>query len=126
MKKKIIHITAISAIAVGLFFLIERCTKSKKDDSEYFCGYDDRISYIVEGYQMHWEGFSPENLELSYIYRYESPYGGFVKYDLDGDGTEELLMGDQFENGNYQIYDIFTFDKTTGDIIHLFCGGERN
>jgi len=38
MKKKIIHITAIAAIAVGLFFLIERCTKSKQDYSEYFCG----------------------------------------------------------------------------------------
>jgi len=96
------------------------------DYSEEFTGYDDRISYIVEGYIMHWDGFAPENLELSYIYKYESPNGGFVKYDLDGDGTEELLMGDQFENGDYQIYDIFTFDKSTGDIIHLFCGGERD
>jgi len=100
--------------------------KGKVDYTEYFTGYDDRISYIVEGYQMHWDGFSPENLELSYIYKYESPSGAFVKYDLDGDGTEDLLMGDQFENGDYQIYDIFTFDKTTGDIIHLFCGGERD
>jgi len=126
MKQKTLHIIAIAAIAVGLFFLTERCTKSKQDYTEHFCGYDDRISFIVEGYQMHWNGFSPEDLELSGIYKYESPYGGFVKYDLDGDGTEELLMGDQFEDGGYQIYDIFTFDKTTGDIIHLFCGGERN
>lgn len=126
MKKKLLYITAIAAMAVGLFFLIERCAKSKQDYTECFCGYDDRISFIVEGYQMHWEGFSPEDLELSYIYKYESPCGGFAKYDLDGDGTEELLMGDQFENGDYQIYDIFTFDKKTGNIIHLFCGGERN
>jgi len=101
-------------------------SKPKVDYTEYFCGYDDRISFIVEGYQSHWDGFSPEDLELSNIYKYESPYGGFAKTDLDGDGTEELLLGDQFENGDYQIYDIFTFDKTTGDIIHLFCGGERN
>jgi len=126
MKKRIFQITVTTAIAVGLFFLIKAHTKPEVDYTEYFTGYDDRISFIVEGYQMHWDGFSPENLELSYIYKYESPYGGFVKYDLDGDGTEELLLGDQFEDGAYQIYDIFTFDKTTGDIIHLFCGGERN
>lgn len=126
MKKKILHITVIAAIAVGLFYLIERYTKSKQDCTDCFCGYDDRISFIVEGYQRHWDGFSPEDLGLSYIYKYESSCGGFTKYDIDGDGTEELLMGDQFENGDYQIYDIFTFDKTTGDIIHLFSGGERN
>jgi len=101
------------------------CT-GRVDYTEHFTGYDDRISFIVEGYRMHWDGFSPENLELSYIYRYESPTCGFVKHDLDGDGTKELLMGDQFENGDYQVYDIFTFDRTTGKIIHLFCGGERN
>jgi len=126
MKKKIIHISVIAAIAAGLFFLIENLNKPGQDYSEHFTGYDDRISFIVEGYQMHWDGFSPEDLDLSYTYKYESPYGGFVKYDLDGDGTEELLMGDQFDNGDYQFYDIFTFDKTTGDIIHLFSGGERN
>lgn len=75
---------------------------------------------------MHWDGFSPEDLQLSYIYKYESADGGFVKYDIDGDGTLELLMGDQTSSGDYQIYDIFTFDKSNGDIIHLFCGGERN
>jgi len=119
-------IAAIAAIAVGLFFLIKELTKPKQDYSEYFTGYDDLISFIVEGYQMHWDGFTPENLGLSYIYRYESPYGGFEKTDLNGDGTDELLIGDQLEDGNYQIYDLFTFDKTTGDIIHLFSGGERN
>jgi len=126
MKKKVLLTSVYVVFALGLFFVFEACKKSRHDYTEYFTGYDDRISYIVEGYQMHWEGFSPENLDLSYIYSYESPYGGFVKYDLDGDGTEELLMGDQFENGDYQIYDIFTFDKSTGNIIHLFCGGERN
>jgi len=115
---------AFGCVAIGLFLHFE--SSDVEDYTEYFTGYDDRISFIVEGYQMHWDGFSPEDLELSYIYKYESPQGGFVKYDIDGDGTEELLLGDQFENGDYQIYDIFTFDKTTGDIIHLFCGGERN
>lgn len=100
--------------------------ENTNDYSECFTGYDDRISFIVEGYQMHWDGFSPEDLDLSYIYKYESPNGGFVKHDLDGDGTPELLMGEQSGDSGYQIYDIFTFDKTTGEIIHLFCGGERD
>jgi len=116
----------VFGVGTGLFLYVRDNTEKIDDYTEYFCGYDDRIAYIVEGYIMHWDGFSPENLELSYIYKYESPFGGFVKYDLDGDGTEELFLGDQFEDGSYQIYDIYTFDKTTGDIIHLFCGGERN
>lgn len=126
IKKKLLHSCIIAVIALGLLFLAEARIRPVRDYSEYFTGYDDRISFIVEGYQMHWEGFSPENLELSYIYKYESPCGGFAKHDLDGDGVEELLLGDQFENGDYQIYDIFTFNKSTGDIIHLFCGGERD
>jgi len=104
------------------------CNRSGNSDyMEVFgIGYSDRISYIVEGYQMHWAEGSPENLGLSYIYKYESPYGSFVQYDIDGDGVEELLMGDQFEDGSYQIYDIWTFDKKTGETLPLFCGGERD
>lgn len=129
MKRQLtipILLRALGFIGLGLLLHFIGNNDKIDDYTEYFTGYDDRISFIVEGYQMHWDGFSPENLELSCIYKYESPYGGFVKYDLDGDGTEELLLGDQFEDGDYQIYDIYTFDKTTGEIIHLFCGGERN
>ena len=124
-KKLFIACISLSLICIAIS-LVLHFKDNPADYTEYFCGYDDRISYIVEGYQAHWDGFSPEDLELSYIYRYESPYGGFVKYDIDGDGTEELLLGNQFENGDYEIYDIFTFNKKNGNIIHLFCGGERD
>jgi len=38
MKGKILRITAIAAIAVGLFFMIKTLAKPKVDYTEYFCG----------------------------------------------------------------------------------------
>lgn len=38
MKKKILNITGIAAIALGLFFLVERCTNPKQNYTEHLCG----------------------------------------------------------------------------------------
>jgi len=38
MKDKTLHIIVIAAIAVGLFFLIERCTNTPKYCTEHLCG----------------------------------------------------------------------------------------
>lgn len=101
--------------------------KSKSDDVEdCFTAYDDIISFIVQGYSNHWEESFPEDLGLSAVYQFCSPCGGFCKIDIDGNGADELLLGDEFEDGTYLIYDIYTYDKTTGDVTHLFKGGERD
>lgn len=89
-------------------------------------GYSDIISFIVEGYQSHWDGISPEEMGLSPVYSYSSPYAGFARKDVDGDGFEELLIGDCFEDGFYALYDIYCFNKKDASLIHLASGGERD
>lgn len=125
-SRKIIGFLVATAGMMTSGFILNGAGRDAQDCSEYFTGYDDMISFVVQGYQTHWKEASPEDSGLCYIYKNESPRSGFVKYDIDGDGTAELLLGDQYENGDYQLYDIFTFDKKTGKMIHLFCGGERD
>lgn len=93
------------------------------------CGetaYSDIVSYIVEGFQSHWEDACPQEMDLSSVYTYCSPYAGFAQTDIDGDGFDELLIGDQFEDGSYLLYDICCFSKKDGSLIHLASGGERD
>lgn len=89
-------------------------------------GYSDVISFIVIGFQSHWGGMSPDELSLSSVYTYNSPYAGFTQKDIDGDGFDELLIGDQFEDGFYALYDIYCFNKKDASLIHLASGGERD
>lgn len=89
-------------------------------------GYSDIISYIVVGYQTGWEDMTPEEMNLSPVYAYSSSYAGFAQKDIDGDGFEELLIGDQFEDGSYALYDIYCFNKKDASLVHLASGGERD
>lgn len=89
-------------------------------------GYDDIVSFIVDGYRCRWDGMSPEDQGLSQVYMYLSPFAGHAEQDIDGDGTEELLIGDQFEDGAVTLYDIFTVNPKDGSLIHLVKGGERD
>jgi len=117
---------AMLIAAVSVYFVRRYKSDIEVNRDNFGTGYSDLISFIVQGYQMHWEGFSPEDMELSPVYRYESETGGFAQIDIDGDGLEELVIGDSFENGDYQIYDIFTYNLKKGETVHLFCGGERD
>lgn len=89
-------------------------------------GYADLVSFIVQGYQCRWEGMAPEELGLSPVYAYSSELAGFVEKDIDGDSIPELLIGDQFDNGDYRLYDICTIRPEDGSLIHLAKGGERD
>lgn len=126
-KNKIrIFIFSATILAAGLIMglAIHKKSRSPKDYMEYFgIGYSDLISMIIEGYRTDWKNFSPEDIGLGEIYKQESAHIGFVQYDMDGDGVEELLIGEQSDNGEYRIYDIFTFDRTTGDVKHILGNG---
>lgn len=89
-------------------------------------GYSDIVSFIVVGYQIHWEEGGPEVLDLSSVYSYCSPYAGFAMKDINGDGIKELMIGDQFEDGSYALYDIYTINPKDASLIHLAKGGERD
>ena len=89
-------------------------------------GYSDIVSYIVVGYQTNWEDMDPKEMNLSPVYTYSSKYAGFMKKDIDSDGYDELLIGDQFEDGSYVLYDIYCFNKKDASLVHLASGGERD
>ena len=67
------------------------------------------------------------NFSLCYIYAFYKIYesAGYTLLDLDGNGIEELIFG---ENGsgawNGVIYDLYTI--VDGELVHVFSGGERN
>lgn len=88
--------------------------------------YSDIVSYIVVGFQTNWDGMDPSEMKLSPVYSYSSPYAGFTRKDIDGDGFEELLIGDRFDDGSYALYDIYCFDPGSASLIHLASGGERD
>ena len=130
MKAKswiLIAVTAMLAAACLFFYAhSSHVHKVEAEIASEFTGYDDIISFVVEGYDCGWDGVSPEDMSLSQVYNYCSPCSGFAKMDINGDGTDELLMGDVYEDGSYQLYDICTCDRRTGDVVRLFSGGERD
>ena len=120
--KRLFALAAVAAVLAGCG---NRLTKEQVIDYGEI-GYADIVSYIVVGYQTHWEDMDPKEMNLSSVYSYSSPYAGFTKKDIDGDGYDELLIGDQFEDGTYALYDIYCFNKKDASLIHLASGGERD
>ena len=65
----------------------------------------------------------PEQPELSYMYRWNTDLAevGFALMDLDGNGTEELILG---WIDNDFVYDVYTISE--GQAVHILAGHERN
>ena len=112
-------------LLVAALLAASSCAPQSDED---FCAvaYGDIVSFIVQGYQCHWDGFGSGEMKLSDVYRYESERCGSCRKDINGDGVPELLLGDGFPDGSYLLYDIFTFDKKTNSPVHLLRGGERD
>lgn len=83
------------------------------------------------------EGKVEEEQEVYYdfsyiIYQFGPYYGasmglGYLIEDIDGDGTDELIFGQNSEPGTAAdgiIYDLYTISE--GEVVHVFCGGERD
>lgn len=50
---------------------------------------------------------------------------GYILRDLDGNGVEELIFGENGENGwDGIVYDLYTI--VDGQVVHIFDGWERN
>ena len=118
----------ILTILLATAVILSACShRTSQDFSEYRdMAYSDIISPLVVGYSTHWDEFSPKDCGLSDVYGYESPCASFANCDIDGDGSPELLIGDDFGDGKYLLYDIFTFDAKSGSAAHLLSGGERD
>lgn len=74
-----------------------------------------------------------EYYDFSYIiYRYGAYFGaslrlGYLIEDIDGNGTDELIFGqndDPDSAWNGVIYDLYTISD--GELVHVFSGGERS
>ena len=88
--------------------------------------YRDIVSFIADGFSSRWAAVKPEDKGLSSVYGYCSKYTGYAITDINGDGIDELVIGDCFEEGPAVLYDIFTLDQADGTPVHLACGGERD
>ena len=119
MRKLIFGVIALLALASSCN------TRNAVQENIVDVNYDDIVSFIVKGYQCHWNGMDPEDMGLSPVYSYLSPNAGSCRADIDGDGRNELLIGDDFD-GNVTLYDIFTENAKDGSLVHLVCGGERD
>lgn len=72
--------------------------------------------------------------DFSYIiYRYGAYWGaslglGYLIEDIDGNGTDELIFGQNDDPGSASwdgvIYDLYTISD--GELVHVFSGGERD
>ena len=86
--------------------------------------YDPILSAMVRGYQTRWADV--DDAAVNPVYRMNLRTGGYALLDIDQDGVEELLIGDDFGGGLYAIYDIYTFDSDRHQLLHLLSGGERD
>ena len=99
-----------------------------------FSSYDDLIAVISNGLK---NGFTEDeqfSLDISSRFFMNDPEFeilGYMKKDLDGDGTEELIFGENAADGSGPsegwdsiIYDIFAMKD--GKVVHVLDGWERN
>ncbi len=99
-----------------------------------FNSYDEIISVVSNGLK---NGFSEDEqltLDISVCFFMNNPEYeilGYMKKDLDGDGVEELILGENAADGSGPsegwdsiIYDIFTMKD--GQVVHVLDGWDRN
>lgn len=74
-----------------------------------------------------------EDYDFSYIIYFYGPYYGpsmglgYLIEDIDGNGTDELIFGENAAPGSAAdgtIYDLYTISD--GKLVHVFDGGERD
>lgn len=76
----------------------------------------------------HWDRDTLESNGFSYLYAYYSGTSdiGYAFIDIDGNGVQELLIGDVYAEGNSDgmIFDLYTISN--GTIVHILSSGERD
>ena len=89
--------------------------------------YSDIVNFIAKGYQCGWEGmdfYEMGSLSMAYL-SCSSDYG-YAELDINGDGVKELVLGKSEDNGTYKIFDIWTTDTVSGQLVHLANGDDRD
>ena len=93
-------------------------------DANNIGNYEKLIQVIKQGFSDGFETVTTEEIGISYVFNYRSETQGYCYMDLDYDGINELLLGENGEGAwDNVIYDIFTMKD--GKLIHVIGGGER-
>ena len=84
--------------------------------------YDVVLSDIIAAFPWDYDGIAayPE-LSIMYTRTAELNEVGYALVDLDGDGQQELIIGNA---GLGSVYDVFTISGE--EAVHLFAGSDRN
>lgn len=87
--------------------------------------YAEFIEKVTAGFEDGFQSMTTEELDISVMFNYVSETMGYYIIDLDNDGTDELLLG---EDGGgawaNTIYDVYTVKD--GKIVHVVDGWDRN
>lgn len=95
---------------------------------EPITGYQDIVKFIKQGFADHWQSQTTDERGLSAVYNYVAPSTGYAVKDINNDGVAELIIADSFntEGTEHAVYDLFTYDTTSGKVVHVLSGGERD
>ncbi len=101
-----------------------------------YAAYDAIIQNYISGFEAGWGSADFDEYGLCYLAAYLSGADGMGYYltDLDGDGTEELLVGekgekdDEYAEDAYtgMFYEMYTLDADTEDAVCVAVSGERS
>ena len=100
-------------------------TTSDEDMIEYgYMAYSDLVEYIVHGY-MYGFDCEPAEMGLSDVYTQRSDKLGFAMTDVNGDGLDELVMGENIGNDTFRVYDMFRVNTANGEILPMLKDGQQ-
>ena len=92
--------------------------------------YNDILKKHIQAINEKWDSTKLENNNMSYMYNVLSKTNknvldkvGYAYYDVNGDGIEELFIGD-ISDWRHTIYDIYTMANRKP--VHVTSGGSRN
>lgn len=93
-------------------------------------GYDAILQSYALGFETGWDSSDFDENGLCYLAAYLSGADemGYYLTDLDGDGTEELLVGEKAAENPYagMFYELYTLDADTEEPVRIAVSGERS
>ncbi len=118
----------LSELANAAFFPVQgevggdEAGTAAEEDAERYAPYRELVEYLTEGIRDGWTTMSLEGVGVSDVFSRSGHEDiGWTMADVNGDGTDELLFGENGEDGQPgPIYDIYTI--LNGEMIHPVCG----
>jgi len=114
----------LTDLANAAFFPLQGDADGDEQPDERYLPYRELIETIAENIRGGWQTAKPGELGLSDVFSREGHEAiGWVQLDINGDGTDELLFGEDGADGAAgPFYDLYTI--LDGSLAHPVCGGE--